>query len=64
MSAADLRAALARLDDALDAVDAAPWGDFSQQARLAEIAMEAAFDALYKDAHDRRITRQLARDNQ
>jgi hypothetical protein len=64
MSADALRAAIAQLDAALDAVDAAPWGDFSQQARLAEIAMEAAFDALYEDAHDRRITRQLARDDQ
>ena len=61
MSAANLKAAIAQLDAALDAVDASPPGHFTKQAALAQLALTDAYAALYDDATDRAVERALLR---
>jgi hypothetical protein len=61
MTAADLKSAIAQLDAALDAVNAAPPGHFSKQAAIAQLALTQAYAALYDDATDRAVERAITR---
>ena len=60
MSADALRAAIAQLDAALDAVNASPPGHFSKQAAIAQLALTDAYAALYDDATERAVARAIA----